>query len=160
MNGFLLPASLEGTAHVVELALTPVFLLSGVATLLNVFAARLARVADRAERVSGERDGAGEAERAALFQRLGRLHRRSLFLDAAVILTTLAGVVTCGAVLTLFVGALREATAAALLFGLFGAAILFTLCALMAFGCERLMASRAGRDRPGARGLRDGKSDG
>ena len=31
--------SLEAAAHIVQLALTPVFLLSGVAALLNVFAA-------------------------------------------------------------------------------------------------------------------------
>ena len=49
--------------------------------------------------------------------------------------------------LTLFVGALRDATVATLLFGLFGAAILCTLCALIAFGFEMLLASRAVRDR-------------
>jgi hypothetical protein len=34
-----------------------------------------------------------------------------------------------------------------LLFGLFGAAILCTLCALVAFGFEMLLASRSVRDR-------------
>jgi hypothetical protein len=33
------------------------------------------------------------------------------------------------------------------LFGLFGAAILCTLCALVAFGFEMLLASRSVRDR-------------
>jgi uncharacterized protein DUF2721 len=37
--------------HIIRMALTPVFLLSGIATLLNVFSARLARVADRVEAV-------------------------------------------------------------------------------------------------------------
>jgi hypothetical protein len=36
---------------------------------------------------------------------------------------------------------------ASLLFGLFGAAILCTLCALIAFGFEMLLASRSVRDR-------------
>lgn len=147
MSGLALPASLEGTAHVVQLALTPVFLLTGVATLLNVFATRLARVADQADWVSGQVAGASEAERAALVRRLTRLRRRSLSLDAAVILAATGGVATCGAVLTLFVGALRAAAVAGLLFGLFGAAILCTLCALVVFGVEMLMASRAVRDR-------------
>src|SRR5690242_11924667 len=39
-------ASLDLVAHVIQVALTPIFLLSGIATLLNVFATRLARVAD------------------------------------------------------------------------------------------------------------------
>ena len=139
--------SLEGTAHVVQIALTPVFLLSGVATLLNVFGARLARVADQADKVSGLLAGVDDAQRQILARRLDRLHRRSLALDAAVGLATLGGVATCGAVLTLFVGALRDATIASVLFGLFGTAILCTLCALVVFGFEMLLASRAVRDR-------------
>ncbi|MGU3408367.1 DUF2721 domain-containing protein [Methylobacterium brachiatum] len=139
--------TLESTAHVVQVALSPVFLLSGLATLLNVFGARLARVADQAERVSTLLAGAGEAERIVLGRRLDRLHTRSLALDAAVFLAALGGVATCGSVLTLFVGALRDSTVASLLFGLFGAAILCTLCALIAFGFEMLLASRSVRDR-------------
>lgn len=147
MTDPILQTTLESTAHVVQVALSPVFLLSGIATLLNVFGTRLARVADQADRVSGMLAGAGEAERILLGQRLDRLHLRSLALDAAVFLAALGGVATCGAVLTLFVGALRDATVATLLFGLFGAAILCTLCALIAFGFEMLLASRAVRDR-------------
>ncbi|MDP4025700.1 DUF2721 domain-containing protein [Methylobacterium sp. NEAU 140] len=139
--------TLESTAHVVQIALTPVFLLSGIATLLNVFGARLARVADQADRVSTLLTGAGDAERARLGRRLDRLHLRSLALDGAVGLAALGGVATCGAVLTLFVGALSDSTVEALLFGLFGMAILCTLLALVAFGFEMLLASRAVRDR-------------
>ncbi|MBE7200883.1 MAG: DUF2721 domain-containing protein [Parafilimonas terrae] len=139
--------SLEGTAHVVQIALTPVFLLSGIATLLNVFGARLARVADQADKVSSLLATASDEERRQLGRRLDGLHLRSLALDVAVVLAALGGVAICGAVLTLFVGALRDATIASLLFGLFGAAILCTLCALVAFGFEMMLASRTVRDR-------------
>ncbi|TXM92579.1 DUF2721 domain-containing protein, partial [Methylobacterium sp. WL116] len=57
------PNTLDGIAHIIQVALTPVFLLSGVATLLNVFGARLARVSDQAERASSLLAGASEAER-------------------------------------------------------------------------------------------------
>jgi len=40
---------LESVAHIIQVALTPVFLPSGVGTLLNVFATRLARVTDHME---------------------------------------------------------------------------------------------------------------
>ncbi|WP_375463175.1 DUF2721 domain-containing protein [uncultured Methylobacterium sp.] len=149
----LTPLTLDSTAHIIQVALTPVFLLSGIATLLNVFGARLARVADQAERVSGLLAGATELERGTMGRRLDRLRLRSLLLDAAVILAALAGVSTCGAVLTLFVGALRDATVASVLFGSFGAAILCTLCALVAFGVEVLLASRGVRDRVAQRRL-------
>ncbi|TXM84103.1 DUF2721 domain-containing protein, partial [Methylobacterium sp. WL116] len=79
--------------------------------------------------------------------RLDRLQLRALLLDAAVVLAALSGVSTCGAVLTLFVGALRDATVAGVLFALFGTAILCTLLALVAFGTEMLFASRGVRNR-------------
>ena len=45
-------SALDTIAHIIQVALTPVFLLSGIATLLNVFSTRLARVADRVETVT------------------------------------------------------------------------------------------------------------
>jgi hypothetical protein len=45
-------SALDTVAHVIQVALTPIFLLSGIATLLNVFSTRLARVADRVESVA------------------------------------------------------------------------------------------------------------
>ena len=47
-------SALDTVAHVIQVALTPIFLLSGIATLLNVFSTRLARVADRVESVAQE----------------------------------------------------------------------------------------------------------
>lgn len=43
-------------------------------------------------------------------------------------------------ILTLFVGALRDAAAASVLFACFGAGLIFTVCALGAFLTEILMA--------------------
>ena len=39
--------ALGSVVHIIQVSLTPVFLLSGIATLLNVFSTRLARVADQ-----------------------------------------------------------------------------------------------------------------
>ena len=141
------PLTLDDTAHVIQVALTPVFLLTGIATLLNVFGTRLARVSDQADALSARVETAGEAERAALRRRFARLRLRSLILDVAVILAALGGIAICGAVLTLFVGALRDSTVANLLFALFGLAIVCTLSALAAFGIEMLIASRGLRQR-------------
>ncbi|ACA15479.1 conserved hypothetical protein [Methylobacterium sp. 4-46] len=126
-------SALDSTAHIIQVALTPVFLLSGLATLLSVLSTRHARIADQVERLSGRTNEVA---------RLAELRRRSLALDAAVVLAALAGVATCGAVLTLFVGALRDTGVASVLFALFGAAIVFTLCALGVFAVEMTLASR------------------
>ena len=130
---------LEGAAHVVQLALTPVFLLSGTATLLGVFAARLARVADRVDSLSQQ---SKEPIRDEL---LSLLRRRSRILDAAVVFSALAGGLTCAAVLVLFLGELRETAAARLLYLSFGGAIALTMAALGAFVAEMLLAARGVR---------------
>ena len=127
--------TLESAAHVVQLALTPVFLLSGIAALLNVFAARLGRVADQTNQLSSEPKSPGRD------RRLRRLRFRSSCLDWAVVLAALAGAATCGAVLTLFLGEFRISQAPTILFACFGAAIVLTTCALGAFVIEMLIAA-------------------
>jgi uncharacterized protein DUF2721 len=134
-------SALDTVAHIIQVALTPVFLLSGIATLLNVFSTRLARVADRVEAVSKAIEGADADEAKALSAQLSYLHRRSLALDVAVVLGAIGGAATCGAVLALFVGALRNSTVATILFSLFGIAVGCALGAIVAFTTEMLMAS-------------------
>ena len=141
MPGSFSPASsLDLVAHVVQVALTPIFLLSGIATLLNVFSTRLARVADRVDEILKAIEVADAAEDVALLAaRLSHLRRRSIALDAAVLLGALGGVATCASVFTLFVGALRDATVASVLFTTFGAAVACTIAAIAAFTAEMLM---------------------
>ena len=60
---------LDMVAHIIQVALTPVFLLSGIATLLNVFSTRLARVADRVEQITTGIEEADAGEVALLASR-------------------------------------------------------------------------------------------
>ena len=55
--------AIDNIVHVIQVALTPVFLLTGLASLLNVFASRLARVADKVDALTDALDSASEAER-------------------------------------------------------------------------------------------------
>ena len=136
-------AALNHGAPIVQLALTPVFLLSAIAALLNVFSARLARVADQVDRVTREREDPRTSDRAMRKRLLLRLSRRSLAMDVAVVLGTLAGVATSGAALTLFLGAFRERGPVWTLYLSFGAALLCTIGALVAYMAEMLMASQS-----------------
>lgn len=141
-ESFQSPQSLDNIVHVIQVALTPVFLLSGVASLLAVFATRLARVADKVDASTDALDNASKAETAQILVKLGYLRRRSNTLDAAVVLGALAGVSTSLAALLLFVSTLRNAAGSVLMFLAFGAALVFTVGALSAFLVEMLMASR------------------
>jgi uncharacterized membrane-anchored protein len=133
-------SSLDLVAHVIQVALTPIFLLSGIATLLNVFSTRLARVADRVDQITKAMEATDPQEGADLAMQLLHLRRRSLALDAAVVLGAIGAAATCTSVFTLFVGALRNATVASVLFTTFGIAIGCTIGAIGAFTVEMLMA--------------------
>ena len=126
---------LNAAARIIQLALTLVFLLSGIATLLNVFASRLERVAKQADELSGPgMDPARES-----------LKKRSFALDAAVLMAAIAGALTCATVLVLFVGEVYGAHVAFLLFAAFGGATTLTIGALAAFVYEMLLAARGVR---------------
>jgi hypothetical protein len=133
-------SGVETVAHIIQGALTPVFLLSGIATLLNVFSTRLVRVADQVESVGGALAMADAAESQVLARKLRILYLRSLALDVAVVLGAIGGAATCGSVFTLFVGSLRESTSADVLFGLFGLAVVCALGGVLAFTVEMLLA--------------------
>jgi hypothetical protein len=129
----------ESASRIVQLSLAPVFLLSGIAALLNVFANRLARVADQADRL------AAQPKDATRDKRLRLLRFRATCLDWAVVLAALAGAFSCGAVLSLFLGGLEVPHAPQALFACFGGAILLAMFALGAYVMEMLTAARGVR---------------
>ncbi|WP_219729784.1 DUF2721 domain-containing protein [Sphingomonas sp. NBWT7] len=128
-----------------QTALAPVFMLLGVGVILNVFATRLARVSDQADDLSKEPCIGDVAER------LRNLRLRSRVLDFSVLAAALAAALTCTSVFVLFVGTLLERPAAALLFGLFGGAVLLTMLAINGFVIEMLLATRSVRSRVDSR---------
>jgi uncharacterized protein DUF2721 len=135
-------AALGSVVHIIQVALAPVFLLSGIATLLNVFSTRFARVADQVDAAAKELDGADADRAAILSHRLAHLHRRSLALDWAVALAAAGGASICATVLALFVGETGGLAVATILLATFGGAIACTLAAIACFTAEMLMASK------------------
>jgi len=133
--------AVDSVAHIIQVALTPVFLLSGIGTLLNVFNTRLSRVSDHTEHtgelLACEEDAARHRE---LSRHMRRLRRRQLVLDASVLFAGLGGAATCAAAFALFLGGTRGSSVAFWLFGLFGMALVCTVLALSAFLVDSIMA--------------------
>lgn len=133
---------LDEIAHIVQVALTTVFLLSGIASLLNVITARHGRVADQADAVaftlrSGAADDSGR-----LVARQRRLHWRLWALNVARACDAIAGVAICGATFALFVGALNDTAVATALFVCFAFSVLGTVMALLGFLTETILSFR------------------
>jgi hypothetical protein len=131
---------LDEVAHIIRLALTPVFFLLSIAALLNVFSARLALVGDRVEQVTKVLETADKDHAAALQKQLIHLHRRTFALDGAVILASVAKAAICASVLLLFLGTLGDEPVGWALLIAFGSAVICALGAILAFAIEMLLA--------------------
>src|SRR5436190_24067734 len=66
-------STVSDVAHVIQLAVAPVFLLSGVGALLGVLTSRLGRIIDRARSLEGRLAAATPAESASLHSSLATL---------------------------------------------------------------------------------------
>ncbi|ASY65190.1 hypothetical protein SJ05684_b42080 (plasmid) [Sinorhizobium sojae CCBAU 05684] len=131
------PPVVDDLASIVQTSLAPVFLLAGTAGFVSVYATRLGRVSDRVNEV-----GDNNEQREARRLQLAYLRRRTLALEVAVVLGTLAAVFTGCAILNLLAGALRLGFREENLFWFFGGAILSLIGSLMAFLFEMLAAGR------------------
>lgn len=87
--------------HVIQLAIAPVFLLTGVCTMLTVLTNRLARIIDRS-RVLEDRLEIGYHE--TYMDELDVLDRRSHLINYSITLSTTCGFLICLVIALLFLG--------------------------------------------------------
>jgi len=91
-------------AHIIQLAVAPVFLLSGVGVTLTVLTNRLSRIVDRARVLEERLAAAAETARTGLNVDLHTLASRARFINWAITLTTSCGLLVCLVIVSLFVG--------------------------------------------------------
>jgi len=87
--------------HVIQLAIAPVFLLTGVCTMLMVLTNRLARIIDRSRTLEDRLDIAFHE---AYMSELDVLHKRWRLINFAIALSTACGLVICLVIAMLFLG--------------------------------------------------------
>jgi hypothetical protein len=111
--------SVNTVAEIVRLAVAPVFLLSGIASFVNVCTARLSRIVDRSRQVEPMLLASRGAEHDRWLGELHVLDRRMSLVSWAISLSVLAAALICAVVVLLFSASLTSlhvATAIALLF--------------------------------------------
>lgn len=135
-------------AQVIQLAVAPVFLLTGVGAILAVMAQRLARIIDRA-RVLEERlpVSTGDA-RGRHVGELEMLARRATLMNRAIGLCTTCALLVCTVIVTLFLGAFLKTDASLIIGLLFVAAMLALFGGLVSFLAEIRLAMTALRIGP------------
>jgi hypothetical protein len=90
-------------ARVIQLSVERVFLLTGIGSLLSVMTSRLSRVVDRARFVEGTWSALGETARTGARGELETFARRENLAGCAINFSTVAALLVCGVVATLFV---------------------------------------------------------
>ena len=134
----------ESVAHLIQVAIAPVFLLNGLGILLNVFTGRLARVVDRMRNAAREIRANTDPSRFPQLQReLAYQRRRLQIVNAAIALVTLSAFLTCCAILALFMGEVARDAATPLPIGLFAAAVVAVIAALGLFLWEVRVSGKA-----------------
>jgi hypothetical protein len=91
-------------SHTIQLAIAPVFLLTGVGTNLLVLTNRLARIIDRSRVVEDRIEAAPEAAHPGADAELGILYRRAHLINGAITLSTSCALLICVVIAALFVG--------------------------------------------------------
>src|SRR5580704_2922637 len=94
-------------AHLIQIALTPIFLISAIGVTLNVLTSRLARIVDRARAIEDvlRRSDHPAQDARDLHAVLGVLARRARFINAAITFITLSALFISLVVVMLFVNA-------------------------------------------------------
>lgn len=133
------PTSVSAVAHVIQLAVAPVFLLTGVGAILSVLVNRLGRVVDRfraLERAvpADEKTGPREIE-------MRILARRARMIHWAIGLCTGCALLVCVVIATLFVGSVTGADISRVVAGLFILAMLSLVAGLVCFLREIALAT-------------------
>jgi Protein of unknown function (DUF2721) len=124
---------IDEIAHLIQLSVAPVFLLTGIGTLLNVLSGRLARIIDRARVLEQRLDTPDPPHAAAIGNELHVLERRGRLIYHAIKLSTTSALLVCLVVAVLFASSMLHYSTRLIISGLFIASMLTSIVSLTLF---------------------------
>ena len=128
-------------SHAIQLAIAPVFLLTGIAGLLGVMATRLARVIDRARSFEQTWRRLDPKVRAAARLEIVNLERRRRVCSWSINFCTTAALFVCLVIVTLFVDEFFATNLKWVAGSLFVGAMVAVICGLACFLREVYLAT-------------------
>lgn len=128
-------------AHVIQLAIAPVFLLTGVGSLLGVMTSRLGRVIDRGRHIESVYASLQAHVRGHADEELHALAQRARLASWAINFSTAAALLVCAVIAMLFVDAFLGSDLKWLVGGLFVAAMVLLIGGLVCFLREVYVAT-------------------
>ncbi len=131
-------------AHLIQVALTPIFLISAIGVTLNVLTSRLARIVDRARAMEEIlRQSGHEHHGRDLHAALRVLARRARYINASITLITLSALFIALVVVMLFVNAFLHWDLSGFTACMFIASMLSLCAALLSFLIEVRIATNS-----------------
>ena len=112
-------------ANAIQLALTPVFLLAAISAMLNVISSRLSRIIDRGRTLTEKPEVIAAYQTGEIQNELTLLERRRYITSTAITMFTVAALLVCLVIVTLFIEVMISAQLNWIIGALF---ILSTLC--------------------------------
>jgi hypothetical protein len=137
--------NINDVTQAIQLALGPVFLLTGIAGTLNVMTGRLARIIDRGRKLTEDGLPTEPELRASLRTELHALERRRNLASAAITACTLSALLVCMVISALFLEVILDAPLKWLVGLLFTGSTLALVVGLAYFLKEVHLATRTTR---------------
>lgn len=134
-------------AHAIQLAVAPVFVLTGVASILSMLTSRLGRIIDRSRVLRGRTQSAVETD-ADIQVELKSLKQRAKLIHWAIGLCTVCLLLICTVVAVLFLDSFVVLNIGIVIACLFIAAMLSLCMALLNLICEIYLATAHIRGNP------------
>ena len=134
----------ENVAKLIQLALGPVFLISGVGITLSMLTQRLARIVDRARKLEEEREEtSSEKKLATIDEDLKVIFRRARHINGAIALCTTSALLTALVVTLLFASEFTPIAVGGVIAIMFVASLVCLCVAFLMFLIEVRIATNA-----------------
>ena len=127
-------------AHVIQLAVAPVFLLTGIGAILSVLISRLGRVVDRFRALETLPDDITDLARDTARAEMRRLTRRARMVHWALGFCTASALLVCIVIATMFIGTVSGVQTPVFIATLFIIAMLALVAGLLCFMREIALA--------------------
>jgi hypothetical protein len=118
---------------IIQTAITPVILLSGVGALMITLTNRMGRIVDRTRSLAGQAQQAADGARAHIDEQLAIMWRRAKLLRLAVTFAGLSMLLSCVLVMVIFIDAFLERHFGIEAVVIFGASVASLILSLITF---------------------------
>lgn len=142
----MITLQLGDVSHIIQLSIAPVFLLTGVGTILNVLTNRLARIIDRSRTIEDllqtEVEDNSYLRLDLKFIELDELYNRSHLINRAITLSSACALLVCLVIASLFLADATSLSLDKLIAGLFVAGVLSLIGSFIYFLREIFVATK------------------